>query len=131
MFDFEKAIRNKYRFNTNRGNITVEDLWDIPLTSRTTGVSLDDIAKELYKQLQNSQDTSFVVTKSSKNTVLEDKLELVKYIIKVRIEEKEKAENIAAKKAEKEKLLEIIAEKENDELKNMDIEELKKKVAGM
>ena len=46
---FEQASRNKLRFDTNiKGVISTEDLWDLPLTSDTGRVNLDDIAKALY-----------------------------------------------------------------------------------
>lgn len=43
---FEKASRMKLRFNTQRGVLSVEDLWDLPL------IQLDNIAIALNKKLQ-------------------------------------------------------------------------------
>ena len=46
---FEKASRMKLRFNTQRGVLSVEDLWDLPL------IQLDNIAIALNKKLQESK----------------------------------------------------------------------------
>ena len=46
---FEVATRNKYRF-PYRGQISVEDMWDLPVTE------LDKIFKTLNKQVKTSQE---------------------------------------------------------------------------
>lgn len=124
---FEEASRLKLRYETNRGNITTEDVWDLPLTSGT-GVSLDDLAKELNKKVKESEEESFVVQKSKSNIVLDLKFSIVKHIIKVRLAEIEQKENEALNKAKKDKLIDIIGEKEDEGLKNKSISELKKMV---
>ena len=50
MSDYKKAIRNKMRFQSKRGTIGVEDLWDLPLAE------LNEIAKSLNKQYKEDQD---------------------------------------------------------------------------
>ena len=58
---FEQASRLKLRFTTARGSLSVEDLWDLPLTSTTGKPNLDDIAKSLNRELRaTSEETSFV-----------------------------------------------------------------------
>ena len=42
---FEIASRKKLRIPTTKGDLTVEQLWDLPLKS--TGLSLDKIAIDL------------------------------------------------------------------------------------
>ena len=98
---FEKASRLKLRFDTPKGMITTEDVWDLPLTSRN-GASLDNLAKDLNRTIKETEEESFVADKSARNTVLELKFDIVKHIIEVK-----KAELTASKKA-----VEIKAEKE-------------------
>jgi hypothetical protein len=118
---FEKATRQKYRFKTDVGLVTVEDLWDLPLTG------LDKLAKALRKELQEAQEESFLETKP-RSSVIETKFEIVKYIIQVKLKEKEDAVNVKAKKERKEKILEILAEKQNEALSQKTPEELLKEL---
>ena len=127
---FEKASRLKLRYETVRGLVATEDLWDMSLTS-TSGFSLDDLAKSLSRALKESEEESFVVKKTSAENVIELKFEIVKHVIKTKLEEIESAENAAANKAKKEKILGVIAEKEDDSLKGKSMTALKKMVAEL
>lgn len=122
---FETATRTKLRFNTPKGNLSAEQVWDLPLVS-PVGVSLDNLAKDLNKQLKDSGEESFVVKKSKADSVLQLRFDIVKYIIKVRLEEKEAKENAVVSKQKRAKIDEIIADKEDDELKGKSVSELKK-----
>ncbi len=125
---FKRASRLKLRFRTVKGDVSTEDLWDIPLTSRTTGFSLNDLAKSLSKAVKEDAEEDFVAKKSAANSVLDLKFSIVKEVIKDRLEERELNKNRVAAKAQKEKILSIIASKEDEALLSMDIEELKKMV---
>jgi chemotaxis signal transduction protein len=127
---FEKASRLKLRFGTSRGNITTEDVWDLPLTS-PNGACLDDLAKSLNKAVKDSGEESFVVKRNTVNTTLALKFDIVKHIIKVKLEELEARETAAATKAKKEKILNIIADKEDDSLKNTSVDKLKEMLADL
>lgn len=127
---FEKASRQKLRFASQRGDLTVEQLWDLPLTSQNAA-SLDSIAVALDTEIRNTAPRSFVSSTTTGNTVLELKLDVVKHIIEVRMEEnKRKAEQ--AEKAQQRKLLDDqIATKENEQLLSGSLEELKAKRAAL
>jgi len=127
---FEKASQMKLRFETKKGDLTTEELWDLPLTSKN-GVSLDDIAKGINRSLRESSEESFVETPSKANSLLALKLDIVKHIIAKRLEATEEAKNAAAKKAEKEKLLTIKAAKQNKALEELSLEEIDKLLASL
>ncbi len=122
---FEKSSRLKLRYETLRGNVNTEDLWDLPLTS-VSGMSLDNLAKSLNKALKESEEESFVVRKTKISNIIELKFDIVKHVIKTKLDETEVRKNIAIVKAKKEKILEIISEKEDDSLKGKSITALKK-----
>ena len=116
---FEYATRNKYRFPF-KGLISVEDLWDLSVTD------LDSIYKTLNKQIKQSEEESLLCTKTSVDTELEVQIAIVKHIVSVKLEEKESAEKASAKKAQKQKIMSIIATKQDEALQNSSIDELKK-----
>ena len=70
-----KASRIKLRYSTNRGALSVEDLWDLSLEQ------LDPIAINLNKRLKESQTESFIKTRTKDTTELELKFNIVKHII--------------------------------------------------
>lgn len=129
---FEQATRQKLRFESNKGLLTIEDLWDLPLqTTRSNGVSLDLIAIGLNRQIKDTAQTSFVDETTSANTELQLKFDVVKHIIDVK-----KAENTEAaarrQKAEiKQRISEIIARKQDQALENKTVEELQEELAKL
>lgn len=122
---FEKASRMKLRYQTNRGVISVEDLWDLSLES------LDAIAISLNKKLKESQTESFIKTKTKDTTELELKFNIVKHIIDVKLSEAEARKNAAEKRAKQQKLMDLIAKKQDAELEGKSVDELMKELAAL
>lgn len=130
---FEQASRLRVRFDSTQGALSVEDLWDLPLTSKTNKANLDDIAKALHKQLQTSDEVSFVqrsVT-SDKNARDALKFEIVKHIISVRLEENEVAAKARQNAEKKQKILEILAERQDSALKDASDDDLKRMLSEL
>lgn len=128
---FEQASRLKLRFVTPKGGLSVEDLWDLPLTGKPGTANLDDIAKELYKKLRDGDDLSFVSTTKKGDTLTKLQFDIVRHIIEVRLAENEKKELALVNKAKKDRILAIMAEKENDSLKSASMDELKRMLADL
>lgn len=116
---FEYATRNKVRFSF-RGLISVEDLWDLSLTN------LDFIYKELNKQSKQSEEKSLLNIKTQEDELLNVQIDIVKHIVSVKLAEKEAREKASAKKAQKQKIMSIIAAKQDEALQNSSIDDLKK-----
>lgn len=116
---FEYATRHALRF-PYKGSQSVEELWRLSLTE------LDSIYKTLNKQVKQSEEESLLSTKASVDTELEVQIAIVKYIVSVKLAEKEAAEKASTKKAQKQKIMSIIATKENEALQNSSIDDLKK-----
>ena len=127
---FEKAARLALRFITPKGSLTVEDLWDLPLTS-ASGASLDNIAKGLNRQIKEATTESFVVKTSKADEELQLKFDIVKHIIEVRLAENEVAKNAAAKKVQKAKLLEVLSRKQDAALEQKTPEEIEQMIAAL
>ena len=128
---FEFATRSKLRFASIRGELSVEQLWDIPLRSRDD-FNLNTIAKAANKALKEISEESFVETaKTAEHTRREAAMEVVKYVIDVKLAEEEAAKTRAEKKQEKEKLLGILAEKQAGKLSELSEKELQKRIAAL
>ncbi len=116
---FEKASRAKLRFSSGKGLVSVEDLWDLPMTQ------LDRLAIALRKELRElGEADSFIEAPKRGIEELQLKFDLAKYVIEVRL-----AENAAEKKkqdnaAQKQKILEILGRKQDAALEGKSVEEL-------
>ena len=123
---FEKASRIGLRYETPQGLLTVEDLWKLPLTSSRPGrANLDDIAINLFRQLKESDTESFVKKAAKKDDTTQLAFDIVKHIIDVRMAEDEAAAVQRANKEKKRRILEIIAQKEDAQLFDASLDELK------
>ena len=116
---FEYATREALRF-PYKGMQSVEDLWQLSVKE------LDSIYKTLNKQVKQSEEESLLSTKASVDTELEVQIAIVKHIVSVKLAEKEAAEKASAKKVQKQKIMSIIATKQDEALQNSSIDDLKK-----
>lgn len=128
---FEYATRNKLRFISVKGELTAEQLWDVPLRS-SDGFNLDAIARGANKTFKDATEESFVqTTRTAAHTRLEMVLEVVKHVIATKLGDEEAAKKRAENKAKKEKLLAILAEKQDGALSDLSERELKKQIAAL
>lgn len=118
---FEQATRMKVRFN-HKGICSVEDLWDMPLSA------IDAIFKGLNQESKAQSEESLLETKTAANADLDLKIAIVKHVVKTRLEEKAIQEQAKSNADRKNTILGIIAEKQNESLRNMSIDELTKLV---
>lgn len=125
---FEQASRLKIRFDSPLGQLTTEDLWGLPLTSPSGArANLDAIAMDLHRQTNEvAEVVSFVTAKApSGSDELLLKFEVVKHVIGVRVAERDQAKEAADRKAKKQRLLELIAQKQDAELAGKSVDELR------
>lgn len=120
---FEKATRLKLRFESPKGLLSVEDLWDLPLSSATGKANLDDLARYLHAQV-SKQSVSFVETKSAASDADQLRFDILLHIIKTRLDENERKLQAQAKKEQKAKLYDILERKRDAQLENASIEEI-------
>lgn len=121
---FEVATRNKMRF-PYKGQISVEDMWDLSL------LALDSVFKALNSQMKQVKEESLLSTKSKADETLELQIEIVKYIVSVKLAEKEAREKAAEKSVQRQKIMEIMAKKQDESLENASMEDLQKMLAEL
>lgn len=121
---FETAVRNKMRF-PYKGQISVEDLWDLDVNA------LDGVFKTLNSKVKVSQEESLLRTRSKESEELMVQIEIVKYIVSVKLAEAEARKNAEANRAKRQQILGILADKQESDLKNKSSEELQAMLAAL
>jgi len=121
---FEKALRLKLRFSYN-GLISVEDLWDLSLTA------LDAIYKQLSAGLQALNQDSLLQKRTKETDLAELRLEIVKHVFMTKQAEAAARADVAEKRAKKQKLMELVAEKQDEVLKGKSVDDLNALIAEL
>jgi hypothetical protein len=128
---YQKAARLKLRFDSPQGLLSIEDLFDLPLTSNTGRTNLNDIAKALHKKVKDADEVDFVDTARFSDSTLQLAFDLVKDVIAIRKAERDAAAEAQANKERKQKIMAIIDAKKNEALSATSIEELEAELAKL
>lgn len=133
---FERATRDKLRFPSPIGDLTIEDVWDLPLKGRVTNgrpaVDLDTVARTIHLEIKGLDEVSFVDTKPDpRKAGLETKLEIVKHVIATKQAERDAAKTAAETAERKRKLLAALASKEEQDLAGMTREQIEAEIAKL
>ena len=121
---FEVATRQKYRF-PYKGSISVEDLWDLPLTA------LDSIFKTLNAKAKQAQEESLLETKNKEDEETAFKIQIVRHIVGVKQTEAAAREKVKENREMKQRLLEIKASREDKRLESLSDEDLDKMISDL
>ncbi len=116
---FEQATKSKVRFSF-KGQLSVEDLWDLRLQD------LDEIYRQLNGELKAANEDSLLQKPTAASETLSMKVDIVKHIVSVKLQEAEDRKSRAEKQAQKKRIMEILAEKQDEGLKTKSEEELRK-----
>jgi hypothetical protein len=131
---FEYAARNKVRFQSTKGELSFEQLWDLPLRPKDSkdDFHLDAVARAANKAWKEISEESFVKTgKTSEHTRREVTFEIVKYVIATKLVDEEVAKTRVSRKLEKEQLLSVLAEKQLGKLSDLSVKALKERIAAL
>lgn len=122
---FEIASREKLRFNY-KGIIAVEDLWDLNLSS------LDELYRYLSGDLKDKGGEGLIKREDSdSNKLLQLSLDIIRHIFEVKEKENDEAKMAQEKSLKKQKIMEIIASKQDESLKEQSIDDLKEMLKNL
>ncbi len=121
---FEYATKNRLRF-PYKGSQSVEDLWTLSVEE------LDKLFKTLNAKAKQMGEESLLDVKNDEETVLEVQIAIVKHIVAVKLAEKAAREKVVENKAKKQKILGILAAREDKILENTTDEALRKMLAEL
>ena len=120
MENFKQASREKLRFQTSKGLLSVEQLWDLSITE------LDTLAVSLENDYNASGKKSFVVKSSPKDKTTKLKFDVVIDILTTKVDEAQEAAEAKEIKDHNKKILELISEKKDESLRGKSIKDLEK-----
>jgi len=115
---YKEALQRKLRFLTAKGSLTLEQLFDLSITS------LDTLAVALNDEYEQSTTKSFLVKRNDADRTVKLKLDIVLDILNSKVDEAEAIANKKRDKEHNEKIMALIAEKQDGELRGKSIEEL-------
>lgn len=106
------------RINTNKGSLSVEQLWSLTLPQ------LDELAVSLEENVEKSATKTFLKKQTNKNKLAQLSFDIVLDILKTKLQEQEELQSANEIKKHNDKILTLIAEKQEADLKNLSAEEL-------
>lgn len=117
---YKKASQLKLRFETAKGLLSVEQLWDLNLAD------LSDAIKKVKSVLKKDDDDELSFLEDGKKIDSENELrfEIMKDVYLTRKKQQEDALSELEKKEHNQKILELISDKKNEELRGKSVEEL-------
>ncbi|MCF8356989.1 MAG: hypothetical protein K9H48_21295 [Melioribacteraceae bacterium] len=115
---FVSATRNKYRFNF-KGVQTTEDLWDFSQNE------LNTLYGELNKKYKEISDSGSLIQEETPETkVLQEKMDIIKYVFDVKKQEAKERENELYKARMRQRILDIKHRKQDEDLEGKSEKEL-------
>lgn len=124
-----KLMMAHVRFKTKNGLIMIEDLVDLPLTSKD-GYNLNEVAKTAAKDISPADEEDYVGIKTEKEVAAQEiaklKLEVIKDIIEAKKNLIKSCEEAAANKTHNDKIDKLIEAKREERLSSLSVEELEK-----
>ena len=120
MDKFMLASREKLRVQTSKGLLSVEQLWELPVTE------LDSLAVSLEEEANKSKGKSFLVKRVTKDATAKLKFDIALEILQTKVAEAEEAKQKKEDKEHNEKILALIMDKKDQSLKGKSIKELEK-----
>ena len=122
---YQKASRLKLRFNTSIGVLSVEQLWDLNLKS------LSDVVRNCKEELKRTDDDELSFLEEEHNSVdptAKLRFDIVKDIFVTRKAEINELKTAKERKEFQQKIMGIIKSKEDENLQNLSIDDLKKMI---
>lgn len=116
---YKEALQKKLRFKTNKGMITTEDLFDLSLQN------LNTLAIMLDKKISEAPKKSFIEELPAEKNDDELRFSIVKDVINIKLKARKDNIDRAQADAQKKRILEILAKRNDEELEKKSTEELR------
>ena len=123
---FERAARERVRFNY-MGSMMTEDLWDLSIEH------LDDLYRKINVDLKDQSGESLIKNADINDfaSALQLQADLVRYVFGIKQELAKANQNEKVRQEKKKRIMELIANKQDQALSDMPTEELMKMLDEM
>lgn len=115
---YKEAVRKKLTFTHTKGELQPQQLWDLPVESRSNIEGLKDIARKLDKKIKETVSDLFDDAPDITDAKL--KFDIVMDVISTKKQESDFKTKALANQQEIEKIQEVLAAKQNSKFDNMD-----------
>lgn len=126
---FASATRRKLRFDTQKGNLSLEEVWDLSLKS------LDQVAQLVDSRLDEKKGRSFLTNPDARVNAAKqddrDRLEILMFIIATKEEENKAAREAQSKQAQLTLLKGLRDKKTLESLESQDLNEIERQIAEL
>lgn len=118
MDNFKLGSQQKLRFQTSKGLLSIEQLWDLSLEE------LDALAVSLETAHRESAKKSFIVKSTAKDKTAKLRFDIVLDVLNTKVEEEQVLAEALEIKEHNKKIITLIAEKKDESLKGKSIKQL-------
>ena len=121
---YKKANKTKLRFETSKGILSTEQLWDLPVAT------LNELAVSLDEQYKDSGGKSFIPnqTTTPKDKTIKLQLDVVIDILESKVKDQEKASKANETRLHNKRIAELIEKRKEGDMENLTVEELEKMI---
>lgn len=118
METFKKACQQKLRFSTTKGLLSTEQLFDLSLSE------LDKLAVLLEDSYEESKGKSFLTKRTVKDAAIKLQFDVVLDVLQTKVVEQEAETERRETKEHNQKILALMVEKKDEELKGKSFKQL-------
>lgn len=118
MENFKLSSQQKLRFQTAKGQLTTEQLWDLSLEE------LDALAVSLENEHKESGKKSFLTKTTVRDKAAKLRFDVVLEILHTKVEEDQAASEAREIKEHNKKIIALIADKQDESLKGKTVKQL-------
>jgi len=126
---FAEATRRQFRYESHKGALSVEHLWELPLND-----TLDDVARRCKQELDATPQHSFITRENESDetqTVAKLKFDVVEYIINYKLKIEEKAKSRAENARKRQDILRALDDRDKKSLASKTKKQLKEELAKL
>ncbi len=118
---YKKVSKLKLRFNTSRGMLSAEQLWDLSLIDLKSAIKA---VKKLLQAKNDDEDLAFLDSETTVDVENQLRFDILKDIYVTLKKEQDDRKNLAADKRHNDKIDSLIAAKQDQQLEDLSIEAL-------